>query len=445
MGTFTGTLANETITPASVSPTVVGTGRPSAAADTINGGGGSDDLNGGGGNDTVAVDFWTKDPYTFTGTSTLRGGSGNDRLYVLLEGPNLDVDNGTFRLYGGSGNDRLEATYYYPWSQGPNYGAAKDFLYGGTGSDTYVLQERTDVVVERAGEGYDTVLGWGDDYTLAANVEKLQLFYGDDDAPQGYRGTGNDLANVIIGTAANDTLLGGGGDDTIFGKAAGENLDGNDDADVIRGGSGNDTIYGGSGNGESWDGDDVIYGDGGNDRIFGSFGNDRMYGGTGNDEMGGQAGDDAMYGGGGNDRLGGGSGNDSLFGGGGADRLSGRDDADQLTGGAGNDIFDYDAVTDSSPGASRDVILDFVGVGAAVGDRIDLSTIDANSGAGGNQAFVFRGTAGFTGAGQVRVTASGADTLVQANTGGSRAPELEILVKDGGADPSSWIAGDFIL
>jgi Ca2+-binding RTX toxin-like protein len=412
VGTYTGTSANDTITPELVSAGVIRVpagSTPSLAADVINGLGGNDDLNGGGGadtinggdgNDKVYIDVFDQ-PLTFTGTATLHGNAGDDTLSVLFDGPDFNIDAGTFRLYGDAGNDILRATYFYPWSEGPNYGAANDVLYGGTGNDHYVLQEHSDVVVEKAGEGYDSVEGWGDDYTLAANVEKLQLFYGPDDAPYGYHGTGNALANVIIGTQADDTLDGAGGNDTIYGKPIGENYDWNDDADVIRGGSGNDVIYGGGGAKETWDGNDTLYGDDGNDRVYAQFGNDRLTGGAG---------------------------------------------LDQLSGGPGNDIFDYNAVSESKPGAaSRDVVLDFVGVGAAAGDRVDLSTIDANTTKAGNQAFVFKGAGAITGAGQVHVVASGADTLIQANTGGTTAPELEILVKDGTATPAQWVGGDFIL
>ena len=84
-------------------------------------------------------------------------------------------------------------------------------------------------------------------------------------------------------------------------------------------------------------------------------------------------------------------------------------------------------------------------MGKAAGDWIDLATIDAKPGISGNQAFTFKGAGAITGPGQVHVVASGDDTLVQANTGGSLEPELEILVKDGAAGPSQWVAGDFIL
>lgn len=153
-----------------------------------------------------------------------------------------------------------------------------------------------------------------------------------------------------------------------------------------------------------------------------------------------------MRGGDGGERVYGGTGDDTLYGDAGADTVRGGDGLDRLTGGVGNDIFDYDAGGDSKPGtATRDLIFDFGGIGGAPGDRVDLSTIDANSGRAGNQAFTFMGTGGFTGAGQVRLTGSGADTLIQANTGGSLSPELEVAAQDAGVQPNQWAASDFIL
>ena len=152
-------------------------------------------------------------------------------------------------------------------------------------------------------------------------------------------------------------------------------------------------------------GNDTIHGDAGNDEIFGLYGNDLIYGDAGNDKLWGQSENDTIYGGDGNDRIGGGSGEDHLYGDAGNDVISGTGGRDWLTGGAGNDRFDWDNVTKSAPGAAnRDVIVDFFGAGAKGGDVIDLSTIDANSGVGGNQAFIFGGT----GAGHVHAVASGA-------------------------------------
>jgi len=96
------------------------------------------------------------------------------------------------------------------------------------------------------------------------------------------------------------------------------------------------------------------------------------------------------------------AGNDTLAGQAGNDTLLGGIGADSLYGGLGNDLFDYNSVSESPAGVGRDVIADFSGAGAALGDRIDLTTIDANSSAAGNQAFAYIGGAAFTAAGQLR-------------------------------------------
>lgn len=92
------------------------------------------------------------------------------------------------------------------------------------------------------------------------------------------------------------------------------------------------------------------------------------------------------------DLIDGGNGNDTLRGGAGNDTLIGGLGADSLYGELGNDLFDYNSVNDSLVGVARDVIRDFAGAGAALGDRIDLTTIDANSVVAGNQAFIFGGS-----------------------------------------------------
>jgi serralysin len=62
--------------------------------------------------------------------------------------------------------------------------------------------------------------------------------------------------------------------------------------------------------------------------------------------------------------------------------------ADTMTGGVGFDTFDFNSAGESPPVAgNHDHITDFVGNGAAAGDVIDVSTIDANTNVAGNQVF----------------------------------------------------------
>lgn len=110
------------------------------------------------------------------------------------------------------------------------------------------------------------------------------------------------------------------------------------------------------------------------------------------DAFNGSSGNDSFSSYGGNDRLIGGAGDDRLDGGAGDDLLIGGQDLDLLTGGTGRDTFRMDRASDSAEFA-RDTIRDFKpGI-----DKIDLSRIDANQSAPGNQAFKFIGGAEFSG------------------------------------------------
>jgi Ca2+-binding RTX toxin-like protein len=201
--------------------------------------------------------------------------------------------------------------------------------------------------------------------------------------------------------------------------------------------AGNDTIFGSRDNDvlQGFTGNDLIWGNGGSDRIYGQQGLDRLYGLDGNDRINGGGDRDTIYGGNGKDALWGGAGNDFLFGESGNDWLIGGLGRDILTGGSGNDRFRFDSVDDSPPPSSqRDVIEDF-GNGA---DRIDLRRIDANENQPGNQAFVFIGSAPFSGtAGELRYVPG----MVSGDTTGDGSADFAIRM-DG--DPL-LDAGDFLL
>ncbi|MBR1170972.1 Ig-like domain-containing protein, partial [Bradyrhizobium liaoningense] len=124
-------------------------------------------------------------------------------------------------LTGGATNDSLQAM-----GDGVT-------LTGGAGDDSYFMYNHGTKVVELAGQGIDTIYdGMIDGYSLvnAPNVENLTLG-GSYHAPA----TGNDLNNIIVGSAGNNMIDGGKGNDVLTGGAG-------NDTFVVRTGNGNDII-----------------------------------------------------------------------------------------------------------------------------------------------------------------------------------------------------------
>lgn len=136
----------------------------------------------------------------------------------------------------------------------------------------------------------------------------------------------------------------------------------------------------------------------------------------GNDKITTLGGNDKIFAAGGNDLIKTGAGNDYIHGGSGADTI---------TGGAGADLFVYKALFDSKP-TRGDLITDFAhGV-----DKLDLSGIDANAKASGNNAFDYLGEASFTGhAGELRVDHSDSTkTVIQADVNGDKVVDFAITL-----------------
>ena len=84
------------------------------------------------------------------------------------------------------------------------------------------------------------------------------------------------------------------------------------------------------------------------------------------------------------------------------------------------------------------MIVGFDGVGAAIGNLIDLADLTGAT-------LSFRGTSGFTGVNQVRVLNNGTSTEIDINLSGSTAADAVILVQDGAITASQWQGADFIL
>lgn len=230
---------------------------------------------------------------TISGTSgndSLTGGSGADSLSGLAGNDTLTGNGGNDTLNGGSGTDRM---------------------VGGAGNDLYVVDALSDVVVEAAGGGVDTVKVMTFFYVLPANVENMTS-----DAVYGGYLIGNDLNNTITGSSTGDEIAGLGGNDTLKGGLGDDTYFVENKGDVVTEGSnaGYDgvftdlTSYTLSANVELLAGisalglaltgnalDNYIAGDRGNDTLKGADGNDALNGGIGNDVLTGGAGIDQFY------------------------------------------------------------------------------------------------------------------------------------------------------
>lgn len=220
-----------------------------AGDDTLEGGGGNDTLTGGAGVDTLIGGTGNDTYYVDDARAVIieKAGEGDDSVYasVSYTAPNnvehiyltgsasIDAhggdtgvqivgNSGVNRLWGGAGADTLDG------------GKGIDTLEGGAGDDVYYIDNATEVVIEQANAGIDTVYSTAS-YKIAENVENLTLQGAAD-----LSGTGNSLDNIIIGNSGANKLTGGAGFDTLIGGAGNDTLDGGYNNDTLTGGVGAD-------------------------------------------------------------------------------------------------------------------------------------------------------------------------------------------------------------
>lgn len=227
--------------------------------DTLDGGSGDDELHGNDGNDVLIPG---------TGADVIDGGEGLDWVSYLgatsgvtvnladesqnageaaddrIE--NIEFVHGTAfddvlvgtagfnRLTGDAGNDRLDG------------GAGADVLQGGLSNDTYLVDHPRDRVVERAGEGNDTVFASAS-FRLLPGVAVEALRASQATGTTALRLTGNEFAQTITGNDGANVLRGEGGPDLLIGRAGNDRLEGGAGNDRLDGGTGNDTLTGGRG------------------------------------------------------------------------------------------------------------------------------------------------------------------------------------------------------
>ena len=358
----------------------------------LDGGVGVDSLTGGAGNDTYIIDLTATNALQDTitelaagGTDTLilRGGAvaAVSTLTIGTEIDHLDASGTGTTLLNLTGNTLANMITGNAANNVLNGLAGNDTMIGGLGNDTYTMDVLTDVVAENLNEGTDlvnvAVATTGGTYSLAANVENATLTN-----TVAYSLTGNALDNLLIGNAAANTLNGSAGNDTMNGLA------------------GNDTMIGGLGNDiytidvltdvvteNLNEGTDLV-----NVAIAKASGTYTLAANLENATLT----STVAY------NLFGNALNNLLIGNGANNILTGAAGTDILTGGLGADIFDFNALTESLVGTSRDIITDFSRVQT---DKIDLSTIDANSTVANDQAFLssILTSGAFTSIGQLRL------------------------------------------
>jgi serralysin len=359
------------------------------SANEVNGLGGSDELLGRGGNDILiggagndTLDGGADDDRLEGGIGddvyhihdagdviieTISASGGNDRAVISINAFKLADDVGIERLevaatvttgvkltgnnlantlIGGVGNDTLDG--------GGALGGAGKRLAGGKGNDLYYIRSHSDVIVEAADGGMDSVILSMRDYDLSklTNVEIIRY--------------------DIAGTAGSDRLDGGAHGDTLKGSDGNDTIDGGAGVDLMIGGKGDDIYY--------MTPDDVIVeeADGGRDTIIASFSMSlannthievlkamdgiaplTLGGADMNDTIIGNSGNNTIKGGSGHDTLDGGDGADMIFGDTGNDRLAGGLGADTLNGGAGMDIFVFNAAIAKKKNKNIDKIVGF--------------------------------------------------------------------------------------
>lgn len=343
----------------------VGTGN--AMANRITGNAGENVLSGIGGDDTLTG---------ADGADSLSGGDGAD---------GVDGGAGADTLSGGEGADRLEG------------GAGGDRMAGGAGDDLYFVDDAADVVFEFEDEGYDTVQA-SVGHALRANLEKLVLT-----GSAAIDGAGNTSDNTLTGNNAANRLEGEGGADTLTGLGGNDRLDGGAGVDQMAGGRGDDTYV------VERPGDVVVENKKqGLDTVESSLSytlgknlENLVLTGTKGASAAGNGSSNEIHGNDAANLITGGAGNDRLF------------------GGLGADTFAFGSVYDSVA-ARSDLLADF-----SAEDRLDLSAVDAILKTEADDAFV-RVEGAFTGAGQMRLSFDGTNTLVELNVDKNAEPEMII-------------------
>jgi Ca2+-binding RTX toxin-like protein len=367
-----------------------------SSANQLNGGGGTDRLVGGDGGDIYIVD-------TADDTIVEFAGGGTDTVQSTLGQTSLSDNVENLFLTGsgvaaGYGNDLNNTIVGNSNSNSIDGGGGADDMTGGAGNDIYVVDSIYDSVHENLSGGRDVVVSTVTLFSLAANVEDLDLVGTDS-----INGKGNDLNNKIVGNTGNNVLNGGAGADSMVGNL----------------------------------GDDTYYVDNSGDSVreYFGFGTDKIVSSidyalhanfekltlTGNAIV---AKGNAMA--------------NTIYGNAQANVITGGGGADIMKGGSGSDRYVFNSIYDSKAGIEHDSILGF----SHGFDKLDLSKIDANGKGAGNGSFRFIGASGFHGsAGELHIVKEAGNYLVAGDVNGDGVADFQISVQSS----LKLTATDFVL
>lgn len=178
--------------------------------------------------DTIIVSLAANTSYSFDllGLSTLGGN------FTMLEDPMLRVSGPSGAAVGSNddGGLGLDSTFTF------TTGAAGDYVFqlsgvgamtgayrfaadgSAPGDDSYIVSHASAVILERSGEGHDTVKA-SVSYALQVGVSIERLATNSDSGKTSINLTGNEIGQDVVGNAGNNVIDGKSGDDGLWGLA----------------------------------------------------------------------------------------------------------------------------------------------------------------------------------------------------------------------------------
>ena len=300
MATFTGTDADETITPSLLSPSVTSSSGlpPGVEDDLIIAGGGADIVGGGTGSDTAhlggGADLFIWNPGD--GSDTIYGDAGYDTLQVngsnVSENVYLTANGSHLSFFRNVGSVTLDVISVERVRYNAFGGTDLISVIDLTGTGVRLADINLEATVgSGAGDGQiDTVNVIGSAGADTISIAKMS---------QGVSVDGLAASTLVRNAESADLLkiFGGDGGDTISAATLRAGLislmiDGQNGADAITGSKGDDTLFGGSFDNAG----DTLAGGKGQDVIFGGGGDDIIVwrAGDGNDTVEGEAGADLL-------------------------------------------------------------------------------------------------------------------------------------------------------